>query len=317
MRPDLLAALRCPRCRSDLVLEAQRLRCSGCHAAHPIVDDIPVLLPDDVPNADEVELRRRVTLEAEDDLDELERRYAVHHFAALFELDLRRRLAGAAGGRVLDLGVGWGVAYLPVARELELWGLDFSLESLVLLKRLYERRGLPVPRLVCASVTAIPLAGARFDLIRSTQVLQHLPETASVDAAMVDAAELLAPGGQLVVDNLSWSYARWAGELLARLRPGRGRPRRAAWGAHYWLRHWDGDDARRALGPLGERVEVRYTETLFHPDVGLAPRSAAVARLDAALSRTPLAPLLARQLTADVRAPLTRRPAPDPPRGSS
>jgi uncharacterized protein len=57
MKPDLMEILRCPLCRGELTLEAQRreggeivegkLTCGACRVDYPIHDGIPDLLPPD------------------------------------------------------------------------------------------------------------------------------------------------------------------------------------------------------------------------------------------------------------------------------
>ena len=44
--PDIVALLSCPGCRSGLKWEDDRLSCRTCGAEYPVVDGIPVLLPD-------------------------------------------------------------------------------------------------------------------------------------------------------------------------------------------------------------------------------------------------------------------------------
>jgi hypothetical protein len=43
--PSVVAQLACPACLGDLRLEEDRLRCTVCGRAYPIVDGIPVLIP--------------------------------------------------------------------------------------------------------------------------------------------------------------------------------------------------------------------------------------------------------------------------------
>ncbi len=49
IHPDLLALVRCPKCRGELTLtaEADGLACAACKLLYPIIDDIPQLLIDD------------------------------------------------------------------------------------------------------------------------------------------------------------------------------------------------------------------------------------------------------------------------------
>jgi uncharacterized protein YbaR (Trm112 family) len=44
--PSILEQLACPACLGNLRLEANRLRCDACSRSYPIVDGIPVLIPD-------------------------------------------------------------------------------------------------------------------------------------------------------------------------------------------------------------------------------------------------------------------------------
>lgn len=49
VHPDLLEVLACPVCKTPVApTEDERgLRCSGCQRVYPIVDDIPVMLPEE------------------------------------------------------------------------------------------------------------------------------------------------------------------------------------------------------------------------------------------------------------------------------
>jgi uncharacterized protein len=46
---DLLAILRCPECRKELVYnpQAQTLKCDSCRRVYPIRDGFPVLLKEE------------------------------------------------------------------------------------------------------------------------------------------------------------------------------------------------------------------------------------------------------------------------------
>lgn len=47
MDKRLLALLVCPSCKATLTLIENRLLCKPCRLAYPIVDDIPVMLPEE------------------------------------------------------------------------------------------------------------------------------------------------------------------------------------------------------------------------------------------------------------------------------
>jgi uncharacterized protein YbaR (Trm112 family) len=46
---ELLSILVCPQCKGELRYEreAERLVCEACRLRYPIVDDIPVMLPEE------------------------------------------------------------------------------------------------------------------------------------------------------------------------------------------------------------------------------------------------------------------------------
>lgn len=45
---EFLAILRCPACKSELVLRAdERLACAQCRRSYPVRDEIPILLIDE------------------------------------------------------------------------------------------------------------------------------------------------------------------------------------------------------------------------------------------------------------------------------
>ncbi len=46
---ELLSILVCPQCRGDLAYDraAETLTCAACGLRYPIVDDVPVMLPEE------------------------------------------------------------------------------------------------------------------------------------------------------------------------------------------------------------------------------------------------------------------------------
>lgn len=52
---DLLSILACPKCRSPLAAQAQRLSCRACGGFYPVRDGIPVLLIEELRFKDSTE----------------------------------------------------------------------------------------------------------------------------------------------------------------------------------------------------------------------------------------------------------------------
>ncbi|EHJ47740.1 Methyltransferase type 11 [Solidesulfovibrio carbinoliphilus subsp. oakridgensis] len=100
--------------------------------------------------------------------------------------------------RVLDAGCGSGKVLELLARDGHAaTGLDLSATALALA----GRRG-PFP-LVRASVAALPVREAAFDVILSLDVLANLPPSA-VPAALADCRRVLVPGGRLILNLVAF-----------------------------------------------------------------------------------------------------------------
>jgi ubiquinone/menaquinone biosynthesis C-methylase UbiE len=108
---------------------------------------------------------------------------------------LVRALRLPAGGRMLEIGCGRGVA-LPVLRELlqpaSLIGLDIDAEFLA---RAAQRIGVGGMSLLCADARRIPLRDASIDLVIDFGTCYHIGDPA---AALREIARVLRPGGEFV-----------------------------------------------------------------------------------------------------------------------
>lgn len=116
------------------------------------------------------------------------------------------------GRRVLDAGCGTGRATAAlVARGADVVAVDLG-------QRLVARtRQRCACRPLVGTVLSLPFPGDAFDVVLSTEVIEHLPEPA---AAVKEFARVLKPGGHLV---LSTPNALWQGPVrlasALRLRP--------------------------------------------------------------------------------------------------
>ena len=98
------------------------------------------------------------------------------------------RAVAEPGQSILDIGVGTGrlLEYFP---ELDKWGVDISIDYLRLLPAKNIRPFL-------ARSEELPFADASFDLVVSTDVLEHVID---LHATLLEMRRVLKPGGHLVV----------------------------------------------------------------------------------------------------------------------
>jgi ubiquinone/menaquinone biosynthesis C-methylase UbiE len=107
----------------------------------------------------------------------------------------RERVAGAAEGRVLDVGVGSGLNLPFYARQAqEVFGLDPSPRLLERARRNRQRADVPV-RLLEGSAERIPLADRSMDTIVMTWTGCSIPD---VRAALLEMRRVLRVGGRLL-----------------------------------------------------------------------------------------------------------------------
>ncbi|GFK94183.1 Malonyl-[acyl-carrier protein] O-methyltransferase [Fundidesulfovibrio magnetotacticus] len=235
MRPDLLAFLRCPEDGSTLDLLPVEysqdrepgdvafglLRSAGARRFYPVLAGVPVMLPGSVPP----ELLERASLEGADreacraclsapgegfsfsgEWREFFDRGVTRTWGWLTSERLSMALLEAGvdeaffpGKTVLDAGCGHGLltggfASLGAVTV----GLDYS-ESLFAAE---ARRRSPDVHFVRGSVLAPPLAAEAFDLVYSSGVLHHTPDTRE---AFRRIAALARPGGLLYVFLYRWT----------------------------------------------------------------------------------------------------------------
>ena len=163
---------------------------AAAYAREPleVIDGIPVFAPRDAYMANYEQIARD-HLEATDRTGEANPFIEEQDWEALEESTaaLLRRHA-KPGDRVLDVGVGLG-RLLGRFGEFERYGMDVSMDYL---KR---ARGLGL-EVCCARAEDMPYADGFFDVVVSTDVLEHVVD---VNASVEAMRRVLRPGGLLVV----------------------------------------------------------------------------------------------------------------------
>lgn len=317
VKKDLIGNLRCPNCfggveistiaqSTQVAIVEGSLLCNKCNSLYEISEGIPILLPREFSNVAECEQRKAVSEKAGERIDTWGSFYDISHFGKLSHIRIRQQLqkiGTTLKPKVLDIGIGWGVNYLPFNRNIDLFGLDFSYESLLLLRRIYERSGESSPNLLCASLSAIPLKNIKFDLIWSTQVYQHIPDAKEIESSFdYVIRHLLKRGCLFVVDNLNYNYL-YRRFLVTMKNILKSTTRREADLARYYdglyTKYYTKKDFQELVGKFQADVtyEISYTENLFHPEFRLTPRSSFIAFADVLIQKTPFAKLLGRQIS--------------------
>jgi SAM-dependent methyltransferase len=193
----LLAWLRCPECRAELVLPETRakldevetgtLRCAQGHV-FPIVRGVPRFVQQDAyTRSFSYEWQRFQRTQ----LDSFTGR---HDTRDRLQASLNFPLAELRGKRVLDAGCGMGrFAEIVHAHHGEYIGLDYSFA----VDAAHENVGrLPGVHLVQADIFRLPFADNTFDLVMSLGVLHHTPDPRRAFASL---PRVLKPGGRLTI----------------------------------------------------------------------------------------------------------------------
>jgi SAM-dependent methyltransferase len=147
--------------------------------------------------------------------------------------EIRRAVGELSGKRVLEIGCGAGMLVVRgrVAHGLDIYGVEPSFgeytASLDVARRLAAHYGLPDGVVTEASGEALPFPDAWFDVVYSSNVLEHVGDP---QAVVDEAVRVLKPGGTLllVVPN----YGSWWEGHYGILWP----PRLPAWAAKIYVR---------------------------------------------------------------------------------
>jgi 2-polyprenyl-6-hydroxyphenyl methylase / 3-demethylubiquinone-9 3-methyltransferase len=149
-------------------------------------------------------------------------------FAPLHEINplrvayIERQVGNLEGLEVLDIGCGGGILAEGLARKgARVTGIDMAEMSLEVARLHLHESGLDIDYRLVAAEDFAAANEARFDLVTCLEMLEHVPDPASIVAAAVRA---LKPGGRIVLSTLnrnpkSFALAIVGAEYLLRLLP--------------------------------------------------------------------------------------------------
>jgi 2-polyprenyl-6-hydroxyphenyl methylase / 3-demethylubiquinone-9 3-methyltransferase len=166
--------------------------------------------------------------------------------------------APLADQAVLDVGCGGGILAEALAREgARVTGIDLSPAALATAELHALESGVTVRYRLASAEALAAEAAARFDVVTCMEMLEHVPEPASVLGAL---ARLVRPGGSVFVSTLNrtpkaFLFAILGAEYVARLLPR---------GTHEYARFIRPSELARAARAAGLTV-THLTGLGYHP----------------------------------------------------
>lgn len=149
-------------------------------------------------------LGNRLARIAADDVRNAYRRWAPVYdatFGRLMEAGIKQTVARAneLSGRLLEVGVGTGLALPLYGSRLSVTGIDFSSEMLARARRRIEKRGRGnIDALLEMDATSLEFPDAHFDVCVAMYMLTVVPEPANV---IDELARVTKPGGTVLIAN--------------------------------------------------------------------------------------------------------------------
>jgi phosphatidylethanolamine/phosphatidyl-N-methylethanolamine N-methyltransferase len=126
-------------------------------------------------------------------------------FGAVFErgrmaaIEAAEKHCGAAGGRILEVGVGTGISLPDYSRVNRIVGIDISAPMLKRAQeRVVEHKLGNVEALAVMDAKHLAVPDASFDVVVAQYVITAVPDP---EATLDDFARVLKPGGEIILVN--------------------------------------------------------------------------------------------------------------------
>jgi SAM-dependent methyltransferase len=290
--------LRCPFDLAVLRSETTALVCTTCQQTYPVEDGIVRFVRNEVLTSDQ-----REEMTARDD--------AASGYESRFSR-VRNTIESspslAAMGPMTDdivaeLGCGTGrITRLYAGRVRRTVAIDFSMESLVTLRRTLPASVADSVLLVQSDISSLPLADRVFTKVVSFQVLEHLPTRAMRDRTLAAAARILDERGALTCTVYNWSRAK---RRLAARGIGDNTQKEGLHGGKIYYFNFEPHEITGMLQKAGFEVDLLRGIDMQVPGIDLVGRLAIP--IDALVSRTPLGVQLGHLLLVHARVDRARR----------
>jgi len=196
MKRRMLDFLICPYDRfGPFELISDKLVCRQCKREYPIISGIPSIMPDALNNeAKAKEIKKR---------DELATTYQAHFTDYMNRIEAKvifNRLRPDLGDLIIDIGSGTGRLAIDYKDKCKSFlAVDFSLESLKVLKEKLVACGMHNFDILHADVTFLPVRDKFFDKALSSQVFEHLPGEAARQQGLSNVSRVLKDSGEFVL----------------------------------------------------------------------------------------------------------------------
>jgi SAM-dependent methyltransferase len=180
----------CPGCRANLRRDSRSWSCASCGVEYPVVDHIPVLLPDNFTSAKAAQVAHFDSADSEFEITRPHGTPALHHWLLREKFrrsvsDIHAALRGATA-LVVCGGSGLDAEFLAETGA-HVLATDIALGAVARARRRAERYGFEL-EVVCADAESLPFRDSSIDFVYVHDGLHHLEDPFTGLAEMVRVA---------------------------------------------------------------------------------------------------------------------------------